>query len=777
MPRNKDEVKVTVKLFNKEFNEGMKEMRDESGKLKREFQLQEQQMKNTANESEKLRAKVEYLGKQHELAGKKVQETERQYEAVKTQFGENSKAAEDMAKKLNYAQIEEQKLANEIYTTNKALDAQSREADQAASKLEKVGNKLQSAGEKMTSAGTTMSGFVTAPLVAGLGLVTKGTEELRGDLARLETNAYSAGFGMEFMREQLGKVNEITPDVNANVEGLSNLMATPLSEEGLAKAVDYLSGAAIQFSETLKFEGLADGLQETLATGKAIGPFAELLERSGIVLEDFDEGLQAAVKSGQEENYVLQTLADTGLGAVNDEFRANNKELVESRRSSLEFQQAMAKLGETLTPVVTAITNAVTKLMEKFNGLSPMMQKISLIVAGVLAAIGPILVIAGTVVSAIGSITLAIAEAGGIAGIAGGFIAKLSSFIAFLTGPIGIAIAAITALIAIFIALYKNNEDFRNKVLVIWEGIKAAFQTALSFIMGIVQSVMTSVTEFFRSQLEVIRQFWDENGAQIIELVKMAFENVWAIIQGVMGFIKGYFQAVWPVISNIVKVAWTVIQGAIKNALAVIMGVIQFFLKIFQGDWQGAFNVIKDTVSNIMRNIVSTFKSINLLQIGKDIINGLVRGISSMGGAVKNMVSKLASNIPSWAKKVLGIKSPSRVMIEVGEDTGEGAVIGVERKVKEAKRIAAELAQSFIPEKTNKLAAVTAGIGRTINAVIPEVQIASIQAAFKQRQFPSHITVISELDGYEVARNQINYLDPMFGDRAGTEFYMKGERK
>ena len=44
-------------------------------------------------------------------------------------------------------------------------------------------------------------------------------------------------------------------------------------------------------ADTLNTEGIADGIQETFATGRAVGMFGELLERSGVNLDDFNAGL------------------------------------------------------------------------------------------------------------------------------------------------------------------------------------------------------------------------------------------------------------------------------------------------------------------------------------------------------------------------------------------------------------------------------------------------------------------------------------------------------
>src|SRR5690606_23281522 len=84
--------------------------------------------------------------------------------------------------------------------------------------------------------------------------------------------------------------------------------------------------------------------------------------------------------------------------------------------------------------------------------------------------------------------------------------------------------------------------------------------------------------------------------------------------------------------------------------------------------------------------------------IGRDIINGLLRGISAMASSVFKKAQEIASGITNRIKKALRIASPSKVMIELGEFTGEGPEIGMDKSVKGILKQAQALANAAIPE-------------------------------------------------------------------------------
>ncbi|WP_312474180.1 phage tail tape measure protein [Neobacillus sp.] len=429
-------------------------------------------------------------------------------------------------------------------------------------------------------------------------------------------------------------------------------------------------------------------------------------------------------------------------------------------------------LGNILIPITMKFLNKLQPWIDKFAKLSASSQKVILATAGIAAAIGPLLVVAGTFISSIGTIvgafgglSIAIAEAGGL-------VAWLAPALTVITGPIGITVAAIAGLTAAFVGLYKNNEAFRTKVQGIWESIKNAFSVALDFIWNIVQSVMSNVMTFFGEILSKIQAFWSENGKGIMTIVQTYFGMVWSNIQMVMGFIQGVFQSVWPIISGVVQVAWALIKTSIKNAIDLILGIIQVFVKIFTGDWKGAWETIKQTAKNIMENIVSTFKGIDLVQIGKDIVNGLINGIGSMVGAVKEKIKSIAKLIPEGMKDFLGIHSPSRVMRDqVGKWIPAGVAEGINQNSGLIKAAANRMASFGMPDSfaagvSQSISAANAAANRMSNTNIYHVQNVTAPTKSVDQNIVIHPAPVI-LDGRQIAQIQYKHI---------TEFQVLDQR-
>ncbi|MCP3800200.1 hypothetical protein NLX83_13120 [Allokutzneria sp. A3M-2-11 16] len=86
-----------------------------------------------------------------------------------------------------------------------------------------------------------------------------------------------------------------------------------------------------------------------------------------------------------------------------------------------------------------------------------------------------------------------------------------------------------------------------------------------------------------------------------------------------------------------------------------------------------------------------------LLNVGRDILRGLWDGLVDMGTWLKNkIVGFFSSLVPDWVKSALGIRSPSRVMADIGRWLPPGLAVGIERTAGVAVGAARSLAADVV---------------------------------------------------------------------------------
>lgn len=485
---------------------------------------------------------TELLSQKQKLLADAVQNSKEKLDRLKTaqqQVNEQFEKCDISEGQYRAFQREVTKTEQQLKKFETQLQSTNSESRNFGQRMEEVSNKLKQTGDKMKSVGESLSMKLTAPLVAGFAAVTIGTKEFREEMARLETNAQMAGASMDNMQSAMKQMQGVTGELDSNVEGLSNLLAAGFKGDKFQQVLDELSGAAIKFKDTLKFEGIADGLQETLATGQAAGSFAELLERSGIALDDFNSGLLDAIRNGEEQNYILETLVETGLANVYDQYKKTNAELVESAESQYTLQESLAELGETLEPVMTKITKLTTGLVEKFNDLSPTGQKVALTVGGIAAAIGPTALAVGSITKGVGSLSSGLSKLPGT-------LNAVKVGIAGISLPAVGTVAAIAAFGAIAYEVYHNWDEVKDALGATWDLIKASAEqlginTAITFEgmkgdvigavdailerLGVLEKIPFGVGDKFKGLKDNISDSAEKSAEKIEKLKKSAEEN------------------------------------------------------------------------------------------------------------------------------------------------------------------------------------------------------------------------------------------------------------
>lgn len=301
-----------------------------------------------------------------------------------------------------------------------------------------------------------------------------------------------------------------------------------------------------------------------------------------------------------------------------------------------------------LTRGLTSVVSGVGAWMKANPRLAGALTAAATIVAGLVAAFGGLTLAMAAILGPFVVVRYGLSMLGIQGGSAVGVLANLSKGGFGLLGktivsvgklllgnPIGLAIMAI-ATAAYFIYQY-------------WTPIKAFFSDLWAQITAAFDSAMTSLGELLAAlnPIPILSAAWSGLATFFVdtwEAVKVAFDG------GLAGI--GEMLMNWSPLS--------LLYQAITGALGVL-GI----------ELPGSFT-----------------------EFGSMLIQGLINGISSMAGALKESISNIGSGIVGWFKEKLGIHSPSRVFAQMGGFVSEGAAVGIEAGQPAAVKAAQALATS-----------------------------------------------------------------------------------
>lgn len=404
---------------------------------------------------------TELLAQKQRLLSEAITETSTKLDALK----QAEAKAQEQFKKGELSRQEYEKLQRQIIATEQKLQSLASQASKSKKMLESISSAAGGVSDKLGKLGDKL-----VPVTAGvLGLGTAAlstvdsTEELRSDLSKLDQNAKEHKVSIDTARKAWEDFAIASDETDSAVEATSNLLQAGFTESNLQKAVENLTGAYLRFPDTMKIESLADSLQETLATGAATGQFAELLDRLGIGAEKFSKGLAKCKTQADKQNYALETLAKAGLADTYNGWKDTNSELVESKKANLDLQKSMAKLAETVQPILTDIVDAVSDMVDWFNELSPEVKETTVKVLAFSAALSPIAKIASSVTKGISSATKGISKMIKPAMDATSNTGLLSKAMSTLSGIPGGGLIAAFAGLSVAFGTYLANVDTMTK--------------------------------------------------------------------------------------------------------------------------------------------------------------------------------------------------------------------------------------------------------------------------------------------------------------------------
>lgn len=713
------------------------------------IKLNEQQFKTASaslddwsNTSEGLETKLKSLSKTIELQKGKVGALEQEYEKVKKEKGENSTSAQLLAIKLEKERTALANSEKEARNYTKKLDDLKRASKEAESSSKGLGGAFKSllSANLVASAIGAVTSAVGSMIGSFLG-ASEATKEYRTNLAKVEQTAKTMGESVGNAKENMLAMASISGDVEAAGEAVNNLLSAGIKGDNLDKITKQLEGASIKWKDTLKLEGLADGLQETLATGSATGAFGELLERGGKSLDDFNARLANCTTTAEQQELVMQELSSMGLEKVSESYREANKNLVDAELAQLKYNDTMAQVGTAMEPVITVFTNMKTAMLEM---LLPAIQQITKgITMFAQGASGAGQVIAGGFLNAITSIGAKIAEVGKT--ILSSAVAIVPELLSKLTQILPHVIALIADYLQLALMTVTNKlPEFTKFVTELFpqiiDGLVNGFNTIIEKLPGLITGLFSYLGEAFTSITEISTNAFlsmsdgldkgltalKNNLPKIVDAITTGLKDFLPkVVDGATNLFNGVLKGLETMLKSLSKNLPDIIktiQNAIKEWLPIIADkAFELFMNIVKAI--GKFipvlvkelpSIIKAIVSGlidlagslleagktILVNIISGIKQ-NLPElkgIGENIVKGLWNGIKDMSSWIVEKVKGFGETVLNGFKNFFGIHSPSTVMADQGKYLAEGLGEGLENNTSKATQSAKVFSDAVINE-------------------------------------------------------------------------------
>lgn len=489
------------------------------------------------------------------------------------------------------------------------------DADQSTSALGGVLNLAAASGMELGAASDMVTDYLSA-FAMEAGDAAYFADLLSYAQSHSNTTAEALGEAYKNCAANLNAAGQDVETVTSLLEGMAN-QGYKGSEAGTAMAAimrDITNGmkdGAIKIGETSvavmdaqgNFRDLTDILTEVEAATNGMGDAERAVALSSTFTADSTKGLNLILNEGMDNIAGYEEELRGASGSAEEMANIMNDNLsgdVAAMNSA--FEELGLKIYDALESKLRAgvqfITNGVIPAIEWLGGHIP---EVTIAVSGL-----------GAVIAAMnwGTISSKIAMVKGA-------LVKLAAALGGVSLPAIAIIAVITAVALAFTNLWKNNEEFRNKITAIWDGIKAKFD---EFGQGIVDRLNALGFEF-EDITEVIKAVWDGFCEVLAPIFEGVFQQISNILNEALDILTGLFDIfagiftgdwdmVWQGVQEVFGAVWDFVVATFENWISTFTSLADTVLGWFGTDWETVWTNVKTFFSDTWNAISSFFSGI-----------------------------------------------------------------------------------------------------------------------------------------------------------------------
>ena len=236
--------------------------------------------------------------------------------------------------------------------------------------------------------------------------------------------------------------------------------------------------------------------------------------------------------------------------------------------------------------------------------------------------------------------------------------------------------------------------------------------------------IKATILEWWAVISPPLQAFWDK----CVQVFEGIWEVIGPVVMAIVSFSQAYFQVWWTVVSTVLQGIWSVLvavwTAAYNFVITVVPAIVQFAVAYFQlwwavlgpilsaiwllitSTWQKIWAFIGPIVTNIWTTIQNAFNNgvawlsgliSTMAQIGRDIISGLINGITEKIGALTEKITSVKNTIVGGLKNALQVHSPSKLTMKLGTFITEGLSIGMQQELPTLNKTTQQVATAAIP--------------------------------------------------------------------------------
>lgn len=527
--------------------------------------------------------------------------------------------------------------------------------DQATSKIKKIASSLSKGLATAAKTAAAAVGTASTAIIA-LGKIgldyNKQMETYTTNFEVMMGDAESAAKKVEELKEMGAK----TPfEMGDLANATQTLLAFNVSADESTGVLQQLGD--ISLGNTQKLDSL------TRAYGKMNAAQKVSLEDINMMIDaGFNPLLLVSESTGETMEEVYSRISKGGVS-----FKEIQSAINKATSAGGQFYKGMDKASQTTEGLISTLKDNATAL------IGEVYQPIS---QGLTETVLP------AAIDAIGQLSEGFQEGGvdGMIEAAGTLIGNLLNAIVEHTPEIiEMAISLIDSLVA---GLSENQEALVNGAIEIitvlsngiLDSLPEILQLGLDLIISLANGIAENLDELIPAILEAILLIVDTltEPDTLSQLLDAALELIISLAEGLLSeeSINNIIDAIFTLIDNLI-----IFLTDPENLMKLVNAAIDLVIAICSGLLDASWRITRDA-GRLIKKLINKFKETDWLEVGKDVVRGILKGLKEMWENLKSWFSDAWDGLVGGVKSFLGIKSPSKVFAGIGKNMALGVGVG-----------------------------------------------------------------------------------------------------
>lgn len=262
--------------------------------------------------------------------------------------------------------------------------------------------------------------------------------------------------------------------------------------------------------------------------------------------------------------------------------------------------------------------------------------------------------------------------------------AAIGFAIASSVTPIGLMAAAIVGLVAVLTFLEVKFRFASSAVAWMGQQLRPVIDLFNKYALPVIRAVASFIGGQFRQALGDLSAAWRDLQravAPLMPVLKVVASVIGVTVVVAIGAAIGIVAAIIAAFARLI--GWVArVAGGFASMVSQVIGAMSSFVGSVASGISSAVSYFAALPGRILR-AVGNLGGL-LYDAGRDLINGFTKGVSDFAGNVANAAKQAASSAVNNVKNMLGIHSPSRVMMWIGEMMMSGMGRGIDRNAHSA---------------------------------------------------------------------------------------------